>query len=211
MIHFLLYVSEWSQSDSVLTDLLTAQRRPFFNYVDKLLPIIDHLPPPSWNWWRNPFTVIRENLHTVDQRENRLKRVLRNIYYSPQSKDSISLEVAVETKLFPDSALGNSLCNSGYKTKSEKNLFFPGLTSPLKIRLPPQGWSHGVPSLPRNLEKVQNYPQLVKWATLFRANPVIILLHVSSLTLNNLHYILSALSKAAISVQVKEKIKILVW
>jgi hypothetical protein len=35
------------------------------------------------------------------------KRVLRKIYYSPQSKDSISLEVAVETKLFPDSALGN--------------------------------------------------------------------------------------------------------
>ena len=128
MIHFLLYVSEWSQSDSVLTDLLTAQRRPFFNYVDKLLPIIDHLPPPSWNWRRNPFTVIRENLHTVDQRENRLKRVLRKIYYySPQSKDSISLEVAVETKLFPDSALGNSLCNSGYKTKSETPLFFPGL------------------------------------------------------------------------------------
>ena len=33
------------------------------------------------------------------------------MYYSPQSKESISLEVAVETKLFPDSALGNSLCN----------------------------------------------------------------------------------------------------
>jgi hypothetical protein len=33
------------------------------------------------------------------------------------------LEVAVETKLFPDSALRNSLCNGGYKTKSEKTLF----------------------------------------------------------------------------------------
>ena len=38
------------------------------------------------------------------QRENRLK-----MYYRPQSKISISLEVGVETKLFPDSTLGNSL------------------------------------------------------------------------------------------------------
>ena len=37
------------------------------------------------------------------------KRVLRNIYYSPQSKDSISLEVGDETKNFTDSAFGNSL------------------------------------------------------------------------------------------------------
>ena len=43
--------------------------------------------------------------------------------------------------------------------------------------------------MPKNLEKVQIYPKPVKWATLFRANPVIILLQVNSLTLNNLHYI----------------------
>jgi hypothetical protein len=49
----------------------------------------------------------------------------------------------------------------------------------------------------RNLEKLQNYPQPVKWTRLFRANPVIILLQVSSLSLNNLHYILSELKKAA--------------
>ena len=24
----------------------------FFNYVDKILAIIDHLPTPSWLWWR---------------------------------------------------------------------------------------------------------------------------------------------------------------
>ena len=36
--------------------------------------------------------------------------------------------------------------------------------------------------MPRNLEKVQNYPQTVKWATLFRTKPVILLLQVSSLT-----------------------------
>jgi hypothetical protein len=55
------------------------------------------------------------------------KRVLRKMYYSPQSKDSISLVVAVQTKLFP---LGNSLCNSENKTKSENPLFFPGLPCP---------------------------------------------------------------------------------
>ena len=49
----------------------------------------------------------------------------------------------------------------------------------------------------------------VKWATLFRANTVIILMQVNSLTLNNLHYILSDLKKAATPAQVVEKI--LVW
>ena len=63
--------------------------------------------------------------------------------------------------------------------------------------------------MPRNLEKVHNYPQPVKWATLFRANPVILLLQISSLTLNNLHYILSDLWKAARSAQVEEKSKFL--
>ena len=35
----------------------------FTNYVDKILPIIDHL---SWYYWWNYFTVKGENLHTVD-------------------------------------------------------------------------------------------------------------------------------------------------
>jgi hypothetical protein len=64
--------------------------------------------------------------------------------------------------------------------------------------------------MPKNLEKVQIYPKPVKWATLFRANPVIILLQVNSLTLKNLHYIVLALWKATRPAQVKEKIKILV-
>ena len=38
----------------------------FFNYVDKILAFFDHLPTPGWHLWRNPFTVIRENLYTVD-------------------------------------------------------------------------------------------------------------------------------------------------
>ena len=45
------------------------------------------------------------------------------------------------------------------------------------------------------LQFSQIYPKPVKWATHFRANPVIILLQVNSLTLNNLHYILLALWK----------------
>ena len=38
----------------------------FFNYVDQILPTIDHLPTPFWHWWRNSFIVIWENLHIVD-------------------------------------------------------------------------------------------------------------------------------------------------
>jgi hypothetical protein len=65
--------------------------------------------------------------------------------------------------------------------------------------------------MPKNLEKVQIYPKPVKWATLFRANPVIILLQVNSLTLTNHHYIVLALCKAAKTAQVKEKIEILIF
>jgi hypothetical protein len=59
--------------------------------------------------------------------------------------------------------------------------------------------------MPRKLERVQNYPKPVKLATLFRANPVIILLQISSLTFNNLHYIVLGLWKVARPAQVKEK------
>ena len=38
----------------------------FRNYVDKILPIIDHLVTPCWHLWRNSFSEIRGNLHTVD-------------------------------------------------------------------------------------------------------------------------------------------------
>ena len=102
------------------------------------------------HWLSSPFYLV-----LLWAKRKQTKRVLRKIYYSPQSKDSISLEVAVETKLFPDSALGNSLCNSGYKTKSENPLFFSRPPMPLEIELLPTGWSHGVPSMPRNLEEVR--------------------------------------------------------
>ena len=56
-----------------------------------------------------------------------------------------------------------------------------------------------VPSMPKNLKKVPNYP-----------NSVITLLEVNSLTLHNLHYIVLALCKAARPAQIKEKNEILV-
>ena len=41
-------------------------KRAFTNYVDQMLPILDHLPTTGWHLWRNSFTVISTNLHTVD-------------------------------------------------------------------------------------------------------------------------------------------------
>ena len=58
-----MFQNELSQSD-----LLTAQKRLFFNYVVNLLPIVDYIPTriltPNWHCWRNPFTVKSKNLHT---------------------------------------------------------------------------------------------------------------------------------------------------
>ena len=53
-------------------------------------------------------------------------------------------------------------------------------------------------SMPKNLKKVQIYP-----------NPVITLLEVNNLTLHNLHYNVLALCKAARPAQIKEKFEIL--
>ena len=58
------------------------------------------------HWLSSPFYLV-----LLWAKRKQTKRVLRKIYYSPQSKDSISLEVAVETKNFPDLGFGNSLCN----------------------------------------------------------------------------------------------------
>ena len=58
---------------------------------------------------------------------------------------------------------------------------------------------YGVPSMPKNIKKVQINPNLA-----------ITLLEVNSLTLHNLHYNVLALCKAARPAQIKEKIEILV-
>ena len=44
----------------------TGIRRAFTKYVDKILPIIDHLPTHCWHLWKNLFSEIRENLHIID-------------------------------------------------------------------------------------------------------------------------------------------------
>ena len=129
--------------------------------------------------------------------------VLTNIYYPPQSKNSISLRGWRRNKTFPGSAFGSSLCTS----QNQRNPSFSWPAIPLETELQPQGGSKGIPCIPWNLEKVQNYPKSVKRATLFRENPVILLQQVSGGTLNNLRYILSDLQKAVISTQIKEKSK----
>ena len=59
--------------------------------------------------------------------------------------------------------------HSGLGTNISKVSSFSWPPIPLETELPPSGWSHWVPNMPRNLYTVQNYPQTVEWATLFRA------------------------------------------
>ena len=61
----------------------------------------------------------------------------------------------------------------------------------------------------RNLEKVYNYHQFLKLATLFRANPVILLLQKVVWFWTTFIIFFSDLQKAARTAQVKEKIDIL--
>ena len=89
------------------------------------------------NIWRNlPH---RFDTTYYQAKRKQTKRVLRKMYYSPQSsphsKDIISLEVEVETKLSKIQLL-EILCNSGYKTKYEKNPLFSWSSMPLEIKLP---------------------------------------------------------------------------
>ena len=69
----------------------------------------------------------------------------------------------------------------------------------VEIELLPRDDPKNVPSMPKNLKKVQTYPNLV-----------ITLLEVNSLTLHNLHYIVLGLCKAARPAQIKKRIEILV-
>jgi hypothetical protein len=73
-------------------------------------------------------TVLLTNFHKIcilkGPKIKETNLILRNIYYCPQSKKSISLKVGEETKLLTDSAFGNSLCTRGYMPKSKKPFFF---------------------------------------------------------------------------------------
>jgi hypothetical protein len=86
------------------------------------------------------------------------KIILRNIYYSLPSKNSISLEVGEETKLLPDSAFGNSLCTSAFKPKSEKNCFFPGLPPPLETEIQSRDDPTGSQICPGTLKRFKTTP-----------------------------------------------------
>ena len=133
------------------------------------------------------------SLDRVDPKRKQTKKVPLKMYYPHPGKDGILLKGKVETKLFPDSALGNFLCNSGYKTKSEKKSSFLLASNASRNWATALGVILLVPKYAQEAWKGSELPPASKWVTLFRENPLIILLQVSSLTLNNLHYILSEL------------------
>ena len=64
--------------------------------------------------------------------------VLTNIYYPPQSKNSISLRGWRRNKTFPGSAFGSSLCTS----QNQRNPSFSWSAIPLETELQPQGGSN---------------------------------------------------------------------
>jgi hypothetical protein len=56
-------------------------------------------------------------LQILRPKRKQTKRVLTKNFYSPQSKISIFLEVGIETKLFPDSLLGNFVMDTRQNQK----------------------------------------------------------------------------------------------
>ena len=56
-----------SDNLTIVFFLMNSIEGSFTNYVNKILPKIDHLPTPYWHTWRNSFTeIFKGNLHTVD-------------------------------------------------------------------------------------------------------------------------------------------------
>jgi hypothetical protein len=92
----------------------------------------------------------------------------------------------------------------------KKTLFFLASHAPRNWAIAPGVTPQG-PKYAQETWKGLDLPQASEMGHFFRANPGIILLQVNSLTLNNLHYIVLALCKAAKTAQVKEKIEILVF
>ena len=72
----------------------------------------------------------RNKIQSLNQRENRLRDSLGKFITLHKARAVYYWEVGADTKLYPDLALGNSLCTIGFKQKSEKKLFFPGLPCP---------------------------------------------------------------------------------
>ena len=73
------------------------------------------------------------------QKMKQTEMVLTNIYYPPQSKNSISLRGWRRNKTFPGSAFGSSLCTS----QNQRNPSFSWPAIPLETELQPQGGSKG--------------------------------------------------------------------
>ena len=86
------------------------------------------------------------------------KFILRNIFYSLPSKK----EVGEETKLLPDSAFGNSLCNCAYKPKSEKNPSFSWPPIPFKLSYIPGDDPTGSQVCPGTLKTFRTTPIQLK-------------------------------------------------
>ena len=97
----------------------------------------------------------------------------QGIYCSSQSKKRISLEAGCSMSKCRKL---NQYLNNFWWIQKLLMAFTQntGLPCTLKTELQPQGCS----SMPRNFEKVQNYPLPVKWATVFRANPAILRLQI---------------------------------
>ena len=75
----------------------------------------------------------------ICQRENRLRDSLGKFIPLHKARAVYCWEVGADTKLYPDLALGNSLCLCECKPKSEKKIFFSWPPMPLKIELLPRG------------------------------------------------------------------------
>ena len=75
-------------------------KESFFNCVDQILPIIDHLPTPGQHWWRKSLTVIGKNLNTVD---------ISSKYYLSTSSCQRSLRTALKTQYCKENILFGTL------------------------------------------------------------------------------------------------------
>ena len=98
----------------------------FFNYVDQILPVIDHLPTSGWHWWSNSFNVIRENLHTID---------ISSTTYLPRLVNVVKERPTKESKDFAWTELRTEVVRM-------LGLFVPIL--PQSVRWPSQGILHVV-------------------------------------------------------------------
>jgi len=83
--------------------------------------------------------ILTSSNYDCTQRENRLRESLQTFITLHKARAVYHWEVGADTKLYPDSALGNSLCTSGRKPNLEKKISFSWPPMPLEIDLLPWG------------------------------------------------------------------------